>query len=630
MRVIGTAGHVDHGKSTLVQALTGIDPDRLQEEKDRQMTIDLGFAWMTLPSGEGLGFVDVPGHRDFIENMLAGVGGIDAALLVIAADEGIMPQTREHLAILDLLEIDTLVVVHSRIDLVQESEWIDLIEEDTRRLLSGTRFRSAPTVRVSAVTGEGISDLLEVLDTTLRTSTTRNTTRGPRLPIDRVFTIAGFGTVVTGTLLDGQLEKGQEVEVLPQRIRVRIRGLQTHKEKVAVAEPGSRVAANLTGASVDQLERGDVVALPGTDAPTSRLDVQFRVLADNEVAVRHNASVKFFSGSAQRMARVRLLQQTPLKGGENGWLQLELERPVVVRRGDHFILRQPSPGATLGGGRIADPHPARRHKRKDAAVTKGLERRLSGAPEEVLLASFAGPVPVRLSDAAQEAGLSQSAAAAELAQLGAAGDLIILNEHAAQKKWIALGTTAWESFVTRTYQLLSAYHSAHPLRAGIPVEEFRNRLGTSGQELMDALVDQGVIRRVGNRARIPDFEVTYSSDQKRSIQSLMERFASRPYSPPTVKESKEEVGDEMLEGLIEGRELVKVSEGVVFAHDTYEEMKDRITERLRSEREITIAQVRDMFGTSRKYALALMEHLDAIGLTYRDGDARRLVRSRLD
>jgi selenocysteine-specific elongation factor len=303
MRVIGTAGHVDHGKSTLVQALTGIDPDRLQEEKDRQMTIDLGFAWMTLPSGEGLGFVDVPGHRDFIENMLAGVGGIDAALLVIAADEGIMPQTREHLAILDLLEIDALVVALSRIDLVQELDWIDLVEEDTRALLSETRFVHAPMVRVSAVSGDGTAELLSVLDEVLKSSRARPNTQRPRLPIDRAFTIAGFGTVVTGTLLDGSLEKGKEVEILPQRIGARIRGLQTHKETVDVAELGSRVAANITGVSVDQIARGDVVTIPGSDAPSSRLDVHVRMLEGSGVSIRHNKSVKFFSGSRRNHSR---------------------------------------------------------------------------------------------------------------------------------------------------------------------------------------------------------------------------------------------------------------------------------------------------------------------------------------
>ena len=627
MRVVGTAGHVDHGKSTLVEALTGIDPDRLQEEKDRQMTIDLGFAWMTLPSGEGLGFVDVPGHRDFIENMLAGVGGIDAALLVIAADEGIMPQTREHLAILDLLEIEQLVTVLTRIDLVQEQEWLELVEEDTRRLLSGTRFHGATMLRVSPITGEGLQGLIDVLDRILQTVLRPKTKQKPRLPIDRSFSISGFGTVVTGTLLEGPLTKGQDVEILPARIRARIRGLQTHKQQVGEATPGSRVAANITGASVNQLERGDVVVLPGTDIPTSRLDVQFRGLEDSAVQVRHNASVKFFSGSAQRMGRIRLLRDSPIKGGESGWLQIELERPVVVRRGDHYILRQPSPGSTLGGGKVADPHPARRHKRSDSAVIESLERKLSDDPEDVLLASISGVAPVRLTDAANSANLTLEDAALKVLELKAGGDLQILNPKTPHEEWIVTSAATWEQNVERARGLLEAYHHEHPLRSGMPVEEFRNRLGETGSELMDALADKEVVRRDGNRVRLPDFEVRYTPEQERAMQALMERFASNPYSPPTIKECSEEIGTELLEGLIESSKLIKVSEAVVFAEAAYTSMKERVTEQLVADGEITVAQVRDLFSTSRKYALALMEHFDAIGLTYREGDVRHLVRT---
>jgi len=630
MHVIGTAGHVDHGKSTLVQALTGIDPDRLQEEKDRQMTIDLGFAWMTLPSGEGLGFIDVPGHRDFIENMLAGVGGIDAALLVIAADEGIMPQTREHLAILDLLEIEVLVVAHSRIDLVQEQEWIDLVEEDTRRLLSETRYPDAPMVRVSAVSGDGLSDLLKVLDSVLQASNDRKVSNRPRLPIDRVFSIAGFGTVVTGTLLDGTLERGQEVEILPDRISGRIRGLQTHKETVEVAEPGSRVAANISGASVDQIERGDVLSLPGTDSPSKRLDVHYRAVQNGGAAIRHNTTVKFYSGSAQRIARVRLLQEAPIQGGEHGWLQLEMEQAVAVRRGDHFILRQPSPGATLGGGRIADPHPTGRHKRADEAVIEALTRLLSGSPAEVLLASISGPTPTSLEQAVQEAGMPPAAAIEELRRLESAGEIVILNHQTAPEEWETLRFNAWEKYVSRTEQVLDTFHREHPLRAGMPIEEFRNRIGNSASELLNALVDHRLVVRIGNRVRQPDFEITYSEDQARSVRSLMERFASHPTSPPTLKECREQIGTDLLDGLIESGQLINVGEGIVFSQESYARMVDRLTERLQLEGEITVAQVRDMFNTSRKYALALMEHLDSVGLTYRDGDTRRLVRTQSD
>jgi selenocysteine-specific elongation factor len=307
MRVLGTAGHVDHGKSTLVEALTGTHPDRLKEEREREMTIDLGFAWFQLPNGEEVGIVDVPGHRDFIENMLAGVGGIDAALFVVAADEGVMPQTREHLAILDLLHIDGGVVALTKIDLVDDPDWLELVEEDVRRVLAGTVLETARLVRVSARTGEGIPELVTALEETLSGRLARPDLGRPRLPVDRVFTIAGFGTVVTGTLSDGRLRIGDEVEVLPSKIRGRVRGLQTHKRKEEAAVPGSRTAVNISGVTLDQIKRGEVVAHPGDYHPTRRLDVRLRLLPDASSPVRHNTEVKLYLGAAEVVARLRLL-----------------------------------------------------------------------------------------------------------------------------------------------------------------------------------------------------------------------------------------------------------------------------------------------------------------------------------
>ncbi|HSR31575.1 MAG TPA: selenocysteine-specific translation elongation factor, partial [Anaerolineae bacterium] len=280
MRVIGTAGHVDHGKSTLVHALTGIDPDRLKEEKEREMTIDLGFAWLTLPSGERVGIVDVPGHKDFIKNMLAGVGGIDAALFVVAADEGVMPQTREHLAILDLLRVRGGVVALTKIDMAEDEDWLDLVEADLLDVLDRTILEDAPVVRCSARTGEGLEQLVTELDHYLATSAPRRDVGRPRLPVDRVFTISGFGTVVTGTLSDGTLTTGQEVEVQPSGLKVRIRGLQTHKQKIDQAVPGSRVAVNLTGVSKDEIQRWDILTSPGWLRPTTLVDCHLRYLPD--------------------------------------------------------------------------------------------------------------------------------------------------------------------------------------------------------------------------------------------------------------------------------------------------------------------------------------------------------------
>src|SRR5512140_438157 len=324
MRVIGTAGHVDHGKSTLIAALTGTHPDRLKEEQAREMTIELGFGWLTLPGGEELGIVDVPGHRDFIENMLAGVGGIDAALLVIAVDEGVMPQTREHLAILDLLQVPCGVIVLTKSDLISDPEWLDALEEDIRGVVKGTVLQDAPRVRVSARTGAGLPQLVNALQQVLGEQPQRPDLGRPRLPIDRVFTMSGFGTVVTGTLSDGHLSVGDEVQVLPSGLTGRVRGLQTHKKKEERASPGSRTAVNISGISTEQVRRGEVLVRPGQYTPSRRLDAQLRLLPDVSAPLLHNTEVKLFIGAGETLAQLRLLGVEQLGPGAQGWVQLEL------------------------------------------------------------------------------------------------------------------------------------------------------------------------------------------------------------------------------------------------------------------------------------------------------------------
>ena len=363
MFVIGTAGHVDHGKSTLVKALTGIDPDRLREEKERQMTIDLGFAWLTTPSGKEVGIVDVPGHRDFIDNMLAGAGGIDAVLFIIAADEGIMPQSREHLSILDLLEIKQGLVVLTKVDLVPDEEWLDLVKMDIEKFTSGTFLQKSPIIEVSSVTGKGIESLLVSIDGMLDNCEPKKDNHRPRLPVDRVFSLKGFGTIVTGTLLDGQFSVGQQVEILPQMVEARIRGIQFHKKKMEVATAGSRTALNLTGLDVTEILRGNVVAQTGTYSPTRRIDVRFSMLKDTKTTLKHDDNVKVYSGTNQTSARVRVIGKDVILPGEKGFLQLELTDEIVVVKGDHYIIRKPSPGETLGGGVVLDENPEKRLKR---------------------------------------------------------------------------------------------------------------------------------------------------------------------------------------------------------------------------------------------------------------------------
>jgi selenocysteine-specific elongation factor len=625
MRVLGTAGHVDHGKSALVKALTGIDPDRLQEEKDRQMTIDLGFAWTTLPSGAGLGIIDVPGHLDFIDNMLAGVGGVDAALLVVAADEGPMPQTREHLAILDLLAIPRLIVALTKIDLIADPEWLELVRREIRSLLAGGRFAQAEILPVSSVSRVGLSELIRVLDEMLGDEPVRADARHPRLPVDRVFTMAGFGTVVTGTLLDGSLQVGDEVELLPGGFGARLRGLQTHKQPVTVAHPGSRVAANLSGVEVDQIQRGDVLVLPGTDAPTSVVDVSFRVLPDHAFAIGHNSSAKFFAGSANRMARIRVLGERPLQSGEAGWLQLVLEAPVVVRRGDRFILRRPSPGTTLGGGQVANPHPTRFHKRVDRSVIEGLDRALSEDPEDVLLAFVGEDGPTRVAAAGVSLGLDAVAVDATLDRLEQKGKLVILSGAAPSSERWAVGAQRWNATVQRARELLGEYHQRHPLRSGMSLEELRGQLAGGATELIEEMVNRGMLRQVGSRISLPEFVVLLSQAEAEQVSRLLERFAAEPYGPPGWNACREAVGEEVLASLLENGELVRVSETVLLSREAYSQMTGWVRERLRETGKVTVGEARDRFATSRKYALALLEHLDQIGVTDRDGDFHRQV-----
>ena len=369
MYVLGTAGHVDHGKSTLIHALTNIDPDRLPEEKEREMTIDLGFAWIALPSGREVSIVDVPGHERFIKNMLAGVGGIDLALLIVAANESVMPQTREHLAILDLLQVKRGLAIITKKDLVDE-EMVELVKAEVENMLAPTTFRNAPVLAVSAQTREGFDELTATIDTMLDSTEARPDLGRPRLPVDRCFTVAGFGTVVTGTLIDGSLSVGQEVELARTGERCRIRGLQSHRQKLDSAGPGRRLAVNLSGISRSDIRRGEMITTPGWLQTTTILDAHLRMTRDTPQSLRHNEGITFHLHTSETTARVRLLDREELGPGDEGWVQVHLRQPVPMVKGDLFVVR--SAEDTLGGGRVMDPRP-RRHRRFSSSIIQRLE-----------------------------------------------------------------------------------------------------------------------------------------------------------------------------------------------------------------------------------------------------------------
>lgn len=646
MRVIGTAGHVDHGKSTLVRALSGIDPDRLKEEKVRGLTIELGFAWIELPTSAAtetghaetttVGIVDVPGHIDFIKNMLAGVGSIDAATLIIAADEGVMPQTREHLAILDLLAVPSLVVALTKVDLIDDPEWLELVELDIVQLLEATRHAGAPIIPVSAMSGQGLDDLRTALSHALAQLPARRDRARPRLPIDRVFSLSGFGTVVTGTLSDGGFAVGDSVEILPSGRPARIRGLQSYKHKVETGRPGSRLAVNLSGVSVDEIQRGDVLCKPNTLRPTLLVDVEVHLLADAPKPLLHNQAVDFFSGATEIPAHVRLLGTEQLLPGEHGWLQLRLERPAVLAQGDRYILRQPSPSRTLGGGTILDPHPRRRWRRFNPAVIQRLVTLASGAPDEILLQTLDRHPLISETDLIGRSGLGVEPAQVALADLRAAGAVLAL---AGGKADALITAGGWQQLLDQLHSLLVSFHAQFPLRPGMPRGEARNRMQAPTalnsridlpvrlfNTLVERAAEAGLLAADENNVWLADFQVRLTPAQQQAVDRTLSAFAAAGFSPPNEPETLALLGGDqaLFDSLVERGELVRLAGNVYFLPDQFAAMTGAIREFLGEHGAITLAEARDLLGTSRKYIQAILEELDARRITRREGDARVL------
>ena len=609
--VVGTAGHIDHGKSTLITALTGIDPDRLAEEKRRGMTIDLGFAHMKLPSGREIGIVDVPGHARFMRNMLAGTHGLDAVMLVVAADEGVMPQTREHLEVVDLLEVRRGIIVLSKIDLVDEA-WLELVTAEVREALEETSLAAAEVVPVSAVDGRGLVELVAALDALLDGAEPRRDLGRPRLPIDRVFTMSGFGTVVTGTLVDGLLSAGDELEVVPQGRLVRVRGLQRHNHSVDSATPGSRVAANLSGVEKDELARGDVLARPGTLSSTRRIDARVRVLASSPRALRHGADLLLHTGTVEVGCRVIVLSGDAIEPGTEGWVQLYLDRAIAAAAEDRFILRLPSPSLTLAGGRFADVA-ARKHARHDSAVGESLDRRAAGGVLQEELNKYPRGVSV---------------AALVKATMANPSEIDALRAHRVGE-WL-FATEAWSAIAARAGGEVAAYHTAHPLRPGIAREELRSRLRLSPSSfpsVLASLIGEGKLQEMDGAIAMPAHRVVIESSDGPAAR-LLEVLGAEHFAPPSLPDAMQRTGagPEVVRALVQRGDLVRLSADIAFTREAYSRAVAMVKDLIRTEGQITVAQVRDRMGASRRPVLALLEHLDAEKVTRRVGDQRVLFR----
>ena len=617
IRVVGTAGHVDHGKSTLIRALTGIDPDRLREERERGMTIDLGFAWLTLPGGADVGIVDVPGHQDFIRNMLAGVGGIDAVLLVVAADEGVMPQTREHLAILELLGIDRGVVALTKRDLVDD-EWAALVGAEVRAAIAATPLANAPLVEVSATTKRGFGELLAAIEAVLGAAPARRDVGRPRLPIDRAFTMTGFGTVVTGTLVDGTLRAGEEVEVVPGGGRARIRGLQTHRRAIDVAHPGSRVAANLSGIDKDEIARGMVLARPATQVPVTVIGARLSIVRAASGPLEHDDTVRVHAGTAESIARVAVLEGRAIEPGAAAWVQLRLATPVAVAVGDRFVVRRPSPSETLGGGVVADVSGERMRTRADAAAA--LERRSAPSPADRLLASL--DVPRTAAEAGERSGLDAAGRDAALGALVADGRALVLGD-------AALSRDAYEAMAVRVERTLAMTHRTSPLRAGASREEVRSALDLAPKRyaaLVARLVADGRVAERGSALALPGHRPALNADQEARWSRARAALAREPLQPPTAAVVQKDFGiaGDLLAALAERGDLVRVGPDAVFLPDAVARFGDAVIDALR-DAPITVARARDLTGSSRKHVVPLLQFLDDHGITRRVGDDRILI-----
>lgn len=628
--IIGTAGHIDHGKTTLVKALTGIDTDRLKEEKERGISIELGFAFLTLPDGIQAGIVDVPGHERFVKTMLAGVGGIDLVVLVIAADEGVMPQTREHLHICELLQVKRGLVALTKSDLV-EVEWLEMVRADVVETLKGTFLDGCPVVPCSATTGQGLPDLLQAIQAQAAAAEPKRTEGTVRLPIDRVFTIKGFGTVITGTLWSGTLVVGDEAAILPADLRSRVRRLQVHGQTVARAVAGQRTAVNLPGLEVSQIERGDVLCLPGTLRASEAFDATLSLLRDAPRPLVNRARIRFHLGTSERLARVVLLDREELQPGEQAYVHLRLETPSAALPRDRYVIRSYSPAVTVGGGSILDPNPPR-ERRPRAKMIEHLRILEQGSPtdrlERLLLA--AGFAPATSDELRARSDLDPAAVADSLRALVEKGAAVLVGPKGEAGVLHAERLAQLEKEVLAR---LAEFHAKEPLKDGLAKEELRSKLpaqltpATFGW-MLARLTEAGKIAVERDKVRLAAHRPTLSAAEealKAKVEAAYRAAAFQPATPEGVLgglQVERKLAQAVFRRMVDDGILVKVKEEIFLHREHYQQLRERVHAHFRTQPSINVGTMKDLFGVSRKYAIPFLEHLDDVRITRRQGDER--------
>ncbi|SDK56927.1 selenocysteine-specific translation elongation factor [Natronincola ferrireducens] len=626
--VIGTAGHIDHGKTTLIKALTGRSTDRLKEEKKRGISIELGFTHFDLPSGRRAGIIDVPGHEKFIKHMLAGVGGMDIVLLVVAADEGVMPQTKEHLDILSLLNIKKGIIVITKESLVDE-EWLQLIKEDIRQKVKSTFLENAKMMVVDSVGGTGIKELITIIDQLTDETESRNINAPVRMPIDRVFTITGFGTVVTGTLVEGKITVEDTLEILPQKIKVRIRNIQVHGNSVETAYAGQRVAINLANIKKEDIERGYVLAQVNSMETTMMIDVRIKTLKDVSRVIQNRDRVRLYHGSTEIFGRIMLLEKQELSPGESDFVQLRLEESIAVKKGDHIVVRFYSPIETIGGAIVIDNNP-QKHKRFDKRVIQELAIKEKGTPEDILekhIERYSNQFP----DAAYLAKTTVQQID-EVKKL--VTHLVAVNRVLLLNNTNVLHQSYYTEIKEKALGLLKEYHKSNPLRQGMMKEEFKGKLipnnaGKSGDALLALLEKDEIIKVLGKYIALYDFEISFNKAQIQIKSILEENYLKEPFATPRLEdviksmEFKKQEIEQVLESMM-AKELMKISSDIVLHEKAYQKSKDLLIQYIEKHGSISLAEFRDLLNTSRKYAVALLEYFDNNRVTKRLEDRRTL------
>lgn len=625
--IIGTAGHIDHGKTTLIKALTGRNTDRWEEEQRRGITIDLGFTFFDLPGGDRAGIIDVPGHERFINNMVAGVVGMDLVLLVIAADEGIMPQTREHMDILGLLGIEKSIIVLNKCDLVDE-EWLELVEEEVREELAGTFLEESPVVKVSAASGQGLDGLVELIERmTCDELAQKDVHTIPRLPVDRAFSLSGFGTVITGTLVSGTIRREDVLEIYPIGKESKIRSIQVHGEDRKECYAGQRVAINLSNIKKREIERGCVLAPAGSMKTTDLLDVKLEVLENSMRILANHSRLHFFTGTSEVLCRAVLLDKEEIGPGESGFVQLRLEEPVAVRRGDKFVVRFYSPMETIGGGVILEPNPGIK-KRFRENVIEELKRKESGSVGDVLELHVREhrAAMITVAELARLTALSAEEVKAEVEELESKGKVHIF---AMRKDIFVWHADAMREAKKVISDALSAYEKRYPYRYGMKKAEvqathFSKMKPNVFDRVVEGMVESGWLKRVDEFLCTPDYSVLKDETYRKAAGIFLKafeeaRFDFARYSELDFKGIPRETTDDILNILIQEREVVKVTEDMFTLNRYMEEAKEAIQKKLSEDPVITIAQVRDLFSTSRKSAKPILEYMDGIKVTKKTG-----------